>query len=220
MIVTQNYIIYDLPLQEWESRTGWQIKSVRDIATVIGGGTPDTGNPEYWSPSDIMWATPTDISASNGVFISHTERSISRAGAESCAAIVLPPNSVLLTSRATIGECRINTVPIATNQGFASLVPNPDTNHLFLYYLAQYLKPALVRLACGSTYLEVSKREIRRIRFGCPAPDEQRTIGEVLFRVDRALSHGKTDTLLRLRKVLIQNLLTGKVRVKPSETSA
>lgn len=214
MIVTQEYIIYDLPLQELNREIGWEVKTIRDIADVVGGGTPDTGRPEYWNPGEVHWATPTDISVSTGVYISETERKISQAGADSCAATVLPPNSVLLTSRATIGECRMNTVPMTTNQGFASLVPKAGTHHLFLFYLAQYLKPVFVRLACGSTYLEVSRREIRRVRFGCPLFEEQKRVGETLFSVDAALAHGPTSSLLRTRKTLLMNLLSGRVRVK------
>jgi|SRR5579884_258218 len=214
MIVSQDYTIYDLPLQDWNPSTSWEIKSVADIASVVGGGTPDTDVPEYWFPAEIPWATPTDITACQGVFISRTERSISQAGADSCAATILPSNSVLLTSRATIGECRINSVPMTTNQGFASLVPKPGTDRLFLFYLAQFLKPAFVRLACGSTYLEVSRRELRRVRFGCPEESEQRVIGETLFRIDEALEFGQTEPLLRLRRSLLQNLLSGRVKVR------
>jgi len=214
MIVSQDYIIYDLPIQDWNPDTGWEIKSLDDVASVVGGGTPDTSVPEYWSPADIHWATPTDITACRGIFISRTERAISHLGTESCSAMVLPVNSVLLTSRATIGECRINTVPMTTNQGFASLVPKAGTDYRFLFYLAQFLKPTFVRLACGSTYLEVSRRELRRVRFGCPDPEEQTLIGNALLRIDEALAHGQTEALLRLRKTLLRNLLTGRVRLR------
>lgn len=214
MVVTQDYSIYDLPLQEWNRDTGWEIKSIGDVASVVGGGTPDTGNPAYWNPGEVFWATPTDISACSGIHMSHTERKISQEGVNSCSATVLPPNSILLTSRATIGECRINTVPMATNQGFASLVPKPGTDHRFLFYLAQFLKPAFVRLGCGSTYLEVSRREVRRVRFPCPDDAEQIAIAEALSEVDEALAFGVTVQLARLRQTLLQNLLTGRIRIR------
>src|SRR5437899_3241234 len=73
VIVSQDYIIYDLPLQEWRRETGWAIKSIGEVASVVGGGTPDTEVPEYWSPGDVAWATPTDISATKGVYLSRTE---------------------------------------------------------------------------------------------------------------------------------------------------
>jgi len=215
MIVSQDYIIYDLALQEMSPETNWDIKTINDIAQVVGGGTPDTNVNEYWNPPDIHWATPTDITACRGVFMSKTERCISQAGADSCAATVIPPNSVLLTSRATIGECRINTVPMATNQGFASLVPRAGTDYRYLFYLAQFLKPCFVRLACGSTYLEISRRELRRVRFACPEPEEQGRIGDALLKIDTALEHGETDALRQLRRSLLPNLMTGKVRIKP-----
>jgi type I restriction enzyme S subunit len=214
MIVSQSYIIYDLALQDANLATGWEIKTIHDIAQVVGGGTPDTNVAEFWNPPAIHWATPTDVTACRGIFMSNTERGISHAGAESCAATVIPSDSILLTSRATIGECRINTVPMATNQGFASLVPRVRTDYLYLFYLAQFLKPCFVRLACGSTYLEVSRREIRRVRYACPEPDERTLIGETLLKIDNALLHGQTEPLLRLRRSLLPNLLTGRVRLK------
>src|SRR5207245_937206 len=102
-----------------------------------------------------------------------TERSISGCGLRNSSATLLPTGTTLLTSRATVGECRIAGVPLCTNQGFASLVPRDGTDSRFLYHLTQLLKPVLVRLASGTTFIEVSRREVRRIRVCVPTRPEE-----------------------------------------------
>lgn len=93
-----------------------------EVAEITSGATPRSAVAEYWG-GDVLWATPTDLSKLDGAYLSQTQRTITGAGLASCAAPVLPAGSVLLSSRAPIGHVAINTVPMATNQGFKSLVP-------------------------------------------------------------------------------------------------
>jgi type I restriction enzyme S subunit len=113
---------------------GWSDTTIGEVAEVVGGGTPSTGNPEYWN-GGILWATPTDVTALESRYISQTKTTISGAGLRNSGASLLPARSVLVTSRATIGACAINTVPMATNQGFASLIPKDNLSTEFLYYV-------------------------------------------------------------------------------------
>ena len=207
---TKRPLIYDLPVVSTEPLEGWTIRHLRELADVIGGATPDTAKAEYWSPPEIPWATPTDITACEGVKISSTERFISKLGLESCSAKVIPSNSCLMTSRATVGECRMNAVPMATNQGFASLVPKEDTDPLFLFYLVTHIKPTVVRLAAGTTYAEVSRTEIRRIRCRVPPSPEQKEIALMLGRSETAIAVMKSELAAaqRLKTALMQQLFT------------
>ena len=103
---------------------GWKAIAFGDeeYLKVVSGGTPDTKKSEYWD-GDIFWAIPTDITNLNGNhIIKDTERKITQAGVDGSSAKPLPIGSVLMTSRATIGEAAINEVPITTNQGFQSFV--------------------------------------------------------------------------------------------------
>ena len=136
---------------------GWQDLTLADVATIAGGGTPSRKERAYWN-GDIPWATPTDVTGLSGRAISETDAMITEAGLASSSATVLPPDSLLMTTRATIGACAINRVPMATNQGFQNLVPKQSTGVEFLYYLIQHHKRRLKRLAAGSTFLELSKR--------------------------------------------------------------
>ncbi len=185
---------------------------------VVGGATPDTGVPEYWFPAEVPWATPTDITSCPGMCISTTERRISKLGLSACSANLLPANSCLLTSRATIGECRINTEPMATNQGFASLVPLEGTDPLFLFYLTYHLKPTFARLAAGTTYTEISKREVRKVKCRVPEDiEEQRAISSAIKAADDVLACSPDESVLRLRQSLLLNLITGHVRIASGE---
>lgn len=204
-------MIYDLAVDRCTKPADWSIEPLDAIADVVGGGTPDTNIPEYWNPPEIAWVTPTDITASPGPRLSATSRSISSAGLRNCSAELLPAGTTLLTSRATIGECRIAGVPVATNQGFASLVPKDGTDSKFLFYLAQSLKPVFVRLAAGTTFVEVSRREIRRIRVCIPSdPAERAEIGRILTIADDALAVAgeKLTNARRLKTALMQRIFT------------
>jgi len=163
----------------------WEVKKLGEISNVISGGTPKTKVGEYWN-GDIMWATPTDITNSEKI-IFKTERTITEKGLKKSSAQLLPVNSILMTSRATIGERAINKEPMATNQGFKSLVPNEKSHYEFLYYLIDILKSRLIRLANGSTFLEVSTKDVYNLQTAIPNISEQQKIADVLSTWDRAI---------------------------------
>ena len=112
-----------------------------EIAEIISGSTPKSNVNDYWD-GDIAWATPTDLSKLDNKEILTTARLLTQQGLESCSARILPPNSVLFTSRAPIGHIAINKIPMATNQGFKSFIP--DTSKVdpnYLYYWLKEKKP-------------------------------------------------------------------------------
>jgi type I restriction enzyme S subunit len=204
-------MIYDLPVEKSTRPPNWCVLELNQLADVVGGGTPDTDEPVYWNPPEIPWVTPTDITACAQPVLTKTERRISRAGLNESSATLLPVGTTLLTSRATVGECRIAGVPAATNQGFASLVPHKGTPPEFLFYLAQTLRPAFVRLAAGTTFVEVSRREVRRVKVCVPSDAGERfRIGGILQSVDDAIQAlgAKLAAAQRLKTALMQQLFT------------
>ena len=188
---------------------GWKDQHLSDVATIVGGGTPRRSRPAYWD-GDIPWATPTDVTGLLGRTISKTASTITDAGLASSSATLLPPNSLLMTTRATIGACAINEVSMATNQGFQNLVPKQSSCVDFLYYLIRHHKRKLERLAAGSTFLEVSKRAIRGFRVRVPPLPEQRKIAAILSSVDDAIEKTKAviDQVQVVKRGLMQALLT------------
>jgi type I restriction enzyme S subunit len=165
----------------------WEPRTLGQLARVVGGGTPSRDEHRFWSGGTIPWATPTDLTANQSKHISKTAECITQAGLASSAAELLPAGSILYTSRATIGAKAIAAVPMATNQGFASFLPRA-VNGDYLYYLLELLTPAVKRLAAGTTFDEVSKRDIRTVWCAIPSdPDEQGAIARILDGVDTAL---------------------------------
>ena len=103
----------------------WAVATIGEVCEVVSGATPKTGKPEFWD-GNIPWVTPKDLSALGQKHLSDTLRQITKAGLKSCAARMLPAQSVLFSSRAPIGLVAINRLPVCTNQGFKSLVPRFD----------------------------------------------------------------------------------------------
>ena len=153
------------------------------IAEIVSGATPKTGVAEYWD-GDVEWATPADLSKLDGAYISTTPRKITQAGVRSCATTILPEGSVLLSSRAPIGHVAINTVPMATNQGFKSLVPGPELDAKFLFHWLKSKADYLQSLGNGATFKELSKKSAEQIQVPLPPLPEQRRIAAILDHAD------------------------------------
>jgi type I restriction enzyme S subunit len=163
---------------------GWKTVRLDECCEIISGATPKTSSAEYWD-GDIYWATPKDLSDLDGAYISDTPRKLTQAGLESCAATILPAGSVLFSSRAPIGHVAVNTVPMATNQGFKSFVPKTDQIHAkFLYHWLRTNRSYLESLGNGATFKEVSKSVISRIKIALPLLEEQKKIADILDRAE------------------------------------
>ena len=200
----------------------WMAMTLANAATVVGGGTPTRAQSTYWN-GEVPWATPTDVTALSGRTISETASYVTEAGLANSSATLLPPNSLLMTTRATIGACAINRVAMATNQGFQSLVPKRKTCVAdFLYYLVQFHGRRLEQLAAGSTFLEVSKRAVRGFRVHMPRLSEQRRIASVLSSMDDTAEKSRRliDGLQIVKRGLLSALLTGEVRVRTDTEAA
>ncbi len=193
--------------------SNWQRVRLGDIAEIIGGGTPSTQITSFWNGS-INWFTPTEIGITKYVYKS--QRTITPLGLKKSSAKLLPVGTILLTSRASIGDCAILKVVATTNQGFQSLIPSEKINNEFLYYLILTLKNKLLKLASGSTFLEVSPNKIKNLLIPLPPLNEQIAIANVLSDVDRYLYN--LDALIlkkeSVKKALSFELLSQRKRLK------
>lgn len=164
--------------------TSWQRAKLGDCCEIVSGSTPSTTDSANWD-GEICWATPKDLSALQSAYIRDTSRKITVVGLNSCAATLLPVGSVLFSSRAPIGHVAINTVPMATNQGFKSLIPAPERLHAkYLYYWLRTNRARLESLGNGATFKEVSKEIVSRVELPVPPLAEQRRIAEILDKAD------------------------------------
>lgn len=162
----------------------WPVVRLGEVCDIVSGATPKTNDPSLWD-GDICWATPKDLSELVGKFIRDTPRKLTKKGLHSCSAGVLPAGSVLLSSRAPIGLVAINTVPMATNQGFKSLVPHPDqVDAGYLYRWLDGNRRYIKSLGRGATFAEISKTIAAEISLPLPPLEEQRRIAAVMDRAD------------------------------------
>ena len=192
----------------------WEIKHLNDLGNIVSGGTPSTSVPVYWNGL-IPWCTPTDITGTDGNTISETEKSITVEGLKNSAAVILPVGSLLLCTRATIGDSKINNIPMATNQGFKNIIPFKDTCVKYLYYLLQTKKKEMYEKATASTFAEISKSALCEIALQMPSRPEQEEIVEVLSDIDAMIANLKK--LITKKKNICQGtmqmLVTGKKRL-------
>lgn len=163
----------------------WKECTIADLGEVVGGATPSTKKPENYENGDISWITPKDLSTFNGRFITRGERSITEIGLNSCSTRLLPSNSVLFSSRAPIGYVAIAAKEMCTNQGFKSVIPNSDTDYMFLYYLLKFNKDNIENMGSGTTFKEVSGNTMKSIKVYVPVDiEEQRKIASILSALD------------------------------------
>ena len=182
----------------------WIKCRIADLGDVIGGATPSTKNPSNYKNGTIPWITPKDLSGFSGRYIKCGKRNITVEGLNSCSTQLLPKHSVLFSSRAPIGYVAIAENPVCTNQGFKSVVPNPNTDYMFLYYLLLYNKETIEHMGSGTTFKEVSGSTMRNIDVYVPENiEEQRQIANILSSFDE-----KIETNSKINDNLLQQAIT------------
>ena len=165
----------------------WEQRKLGKIVKIIGGGTPSTSNSNYWN-GDINWYSPTEIGKKNFIFTS--KKKITKLGLQHSSAKILPgKQTILFTSRAGIGDMAIMQTDGCTNQGFQSwVIENNSVNIYFLYSLGKNIKKEAIRKASGSTFLEISNKEVKKIPLFIPSKHEQDKLGKLLLVLDNLLS--------------------------------
>ena len=189
--------------------TDWDKARIDELGEVVGGSTPSRANPRFWG-GDISWVTPGELTGLSTKYLGETREEITEAGLASCGARLLQAESLLVTSRATLGAVALAKAPLATNQGFKSITFDSRCAPSFFYHLFKTLNPELSRRASGTTFLEIPAREFRAISLPVPPLLEQRQIAEILDTVDEAIR--KTEQIIaklqQVKQGLLHDLLT------------
>jgi type I restriction enzyme S subunit len=192
----------------------WTVRRIGEIAQIVSGGTPKTDISAYWH-GGVKWCTPTDVTGCKCKYLEYTEKTISQIGLEDCSARLLPIGTLLLCSRATIGEVKIASDNMCTNQGFKSLICAKAVDNEFLYYVILTMKSRMIEKAIGTTFLEISKRDTASLAIALPPIHEQRAIASALSDVDTLID--AVDKLINkkreIKQAAMQELLTGKKRL-------
>jgi type I restriction enzyme S subunit len=183
----------------------WNEKSLFSIADIYGGGTPSTEKSDYWNGS-INWFTPSEVGKDK--YVDSSNRKISENGLKNSSAKLLPPGTILISSRATIGQMSILKSEGSTNQGFQSLIVNENHSNEFIYYLCHILKRELIHRASGSTFLEISKNEVGNIKIKVPTLSEQIIIANFLSSIDVKIEKivKELEIIREFKKGLLQQI--------------
>lgn len=169
----------------------WTKAALGDVATVINGGTPDSKLAEFWDGA-VQWLTPKDMGKMEGREIAKTPRTISEVGLAKSSARLVPPGSVILSTRAPIGHLAINTAAMAFNQGCRGIIPGKRLDHVFLYYFLEANRQKLDDLGSGTTFKELSGTNLKGFKIPLPPLEEQKRIVAVLDQAFTALSRART----------------------------
>ncbi len=193
---------------------GWQTKTIDDVCEVVNGGTPKTGIADYWDGKH-QWITPAEMGKRLTPYIGETARSLTDLGLANSSARLLPPFSVILSSRAPIGHLVINTKPMATNQGCKGLVPSKAIEHKYLYYYLTSIVDLLNDLGTGATFKEISGGKLKEVKVPiCPLPEQHLIIKQLdtlsaeTQRLE-SIYQQKLEALGELKKSLLNQAFTG-----------
>ena len=197
---------YLIRLKCWDfsslNKTAWEQRKLGDIADIVGGGTPSTGNQSYWD-GDIDWYAPAEIT--DQIYANSSQKKITGLGYENSSAKMLPPGTVLFTSRAGIGKTAILTRKGCTNQGFQSIVPHcGELDSYFIFSRTGELKRYGELVGAGSTFVEVSGKQMAVMELMMPPMmREQQTIGGFFQQLDHLITlHQRLYFWCKLRLII------------------
>ena len=194
---------------------GWEKVTFADVCESVGGGTPSTKVNEYWENGDVSWVTPTDITRLSSLILLDTEKKITQKGLKESSTKMLPPDTILMTSRASIGYFGLIDRPVCTNQGFISIIPNNNADRMFILFNLKNRLEEIDGLATGSTFKELSRRVFRAMNITLP-PEELRqsfsSFVQPLFEQMRTIAQ-QNQKLTQARDELLPRLMSGQLNV-------
>lgn len=193
---------------------GWLPMTLQDVCNAVGGGTPSTTCPEYWG-GEVVWVTPTDVTRNDSLVLLDSEKKITDAGLANSSAKMVPPDTILMTSRASIGFFALIDKPACTNQGFISVLPKQENSRMFLLFNLLERVEEMIGLATGATFKEISKKSFRTLPVIWPTAEllksfEGRTYP--LIQQTRLIKK-QNVALARARDLLLPKLMSGQLDV-------
>lgn len=196
----------------------WEVVKLGDTGKWRGGGTPSKANKEFWSGS-IPWVSPKDMKFD---LISRTQDHVSAKAITESSTNFIPKGSLLMVVRSGILQ---HTLPVAiagcdltVNQDMKALTVSEryDTRFIFHYLKAHNHKVLRATLKAGNTVESIDFNEFSKFVIPSPPFEEQVKIADLVDSVANKISSkvSKLNQTSNLKKALMQDLLTGKVRVK------
>jgi type I restriction enzyme S subunit len=189
---------------------------IEEVCETLGGGTPATGDRRFWDEGEILWFSPTDLTKHHSIVLLESEKKITELGLQKSSAKLVPPKTILMTSRASIGYFGLINKPATTNQGFINIIPFNENHRAYMLFDLKNRKEEIIGNANGSTFLEISKGKFRQMKIKLPKEEkvlidfEQEV--EVIFNFIENLL--KQNTKLReARDILLPKLMNGQIEV-------
>ena len=194
---------------------GWQKKKTSEVCDTVGGGTPSTAKSEYFENGTIKWVTPTDLTKKNSLILLDTEKKITQAGLDNSSAKLLPPETILMTSRASIGYFAVCEYEVCTNQGFIACIPKEEDMRFYLLFNLMSRTDEIKGKATGSTFLEITKRAFRNMSIIVPEKHIMSVFDKyVSYNVSRMRVLEKENArLIMVRDRLLSKLMSGNLEV-------
>lgn len=193
---------------------GWGTVRIDDICDTVGGGTPSTKVSEYWN-GDITWVVPSDVTKNDGLVLLDSARKITERGLRKSSATLVPPNTILMTSRASVGYFALVPVDACTNQGFINIIPRSESSRMYLLFNLMSRVDEIRNNAKGTTYPEISKGRFRQMEVRVPPRALQErftdTVGSNVRQI--GLLSRSNRRLAQARDLLLPRLMKGEIKV-------
>ncbi|TCP01209.1 type I restriction modification DNA specificity protein [Rubrivivax gelatinosus] len=197
-----------------EADEQWESCTVGEMLSIRGGTTPSTKEASYWD-GDIAWTSPRDLAGANGVYLFDTSRKITPLGLAQIGSGLLPPGTVLMSSRAPIGYLAITDIPIAINQGYIAMICDDGIPNYFAYLWCKHHMDDIKAAGNGSTFEEISKSNFKALPFKLPPTEKLEAFDEIATPIFGKLRSNELQIrqLESLRDTLLPKLMSGEVRV-------
>ena len=198
-----------------EAMSDWKIGTIADLGEVIGGSTPSKAKPEYFTDHGIAWITPKDLSINKNKFIAHGADDITELGLRNSSARLMPPGTVLFSSRAPIGYIAIASGEVSTNQGFKSIVPKETVGTAFAYFFLKANLQIIEGMASGSTFKEISGSTMKGIPAVIPDVNTLTRFKEACAPIfeQQELLEQENALLSDIRDTILPRLMSGELSV-------
>jgi type I restriction enzyme S subunit len=194
----------------------WRIELLDDVAERGSGHTPSKNVPSYWN-GGIKWVSLADSQRLDQIYICETDKEISDLGIANSSAVKHPAGTVVLSRDAGVGKSAVLAAEMAVSQHFMAWRCSDHLNNLFLYFMLQRMKPVFEAIALGSTVKTIGLSYFKKLQIAVPPRAEQDRAVDILMASETDISNQEAELakLRLLKSGLIDDLLTGRVRVTP-----
>jgi type I restriction enzyme S subunit len=194
----------------------WKVATIGEEIRIVGGTTPSTKNRAFWEEGALHFATPKDLASLTSPVLLDTQRCITERGLGEISSGLLPTGVLLLSSRAPIGYLAISEIPVAINQGFIGMICDGELNNLFMLHWLQRNMDVVINNANGTTFLEINKRDFRRIRLVVPPTHALRRFTTSVAPLYSMIVNNMRESrhLMSIRDALLPRLISRKIKIE------